>query len=101
MSHLRTLRLVAGLRQSDLAERAHCSRETIRLLEAGQQRPQLGTAKQIAEALRVSNPAEAAPEVPQVRWPGAPVSAMFGASARGSRWSFTVWTDDLLNVGVR
>jgi putative transcriptional regulator len=54
MTRLRQLRLVAGLRQVDLAERACVSRETVRLLETGEQKPQLATVTRIAQTLGVS-----------------------------------------------
>jgi DNA-binding XRE family transcriptional regulator len=53
MTSLRQLRLVAGLRQVDVAERSDLSRETVRLLEAGEQRPHLATARRIARTLGV------------------------------------------------
>src|SRR5438874_9859217 len=51
-SHLRRCRLLVGLRQANLAERAGVSRDTIGRLEAGRNRPQLATAIAIGRALR-------------------------------------------------
>lgn len=62
-SHLRRCRILKGMRQADLAERAGCSRDTIARLEAGKNQPQLRTALAIAAAL------------------GAPVEAIFPGSA--------------------
>jgi putative transcriptional regulator len=58
VSHLRRIRLTAGLRQRDVAERSGVTRETVALLEAGDRRPTLKTARAIAAALEV--PVEAA-----------------------------------------
>ncbi len=58
MSHLRRIRLTAGLRQRDVSELAGVTRETVALLEAGGRRPSLKTARAIAAALGV--PVEAA-----------------------------------------
>ena len=63
MTRLRQLRLVAGLRQSDLAERAGVSRETIRLLETGDHMPRLDTAHRIAIALDLGEASAAFPEL--------------------------------------
>ena len=59
MSHrtpgtLRMLRILAGLRQADLARKAGCCTNTIARLERGEHRPQLATAQKIAAALNAS-----------------------------------------------
>ena len=41
MTHAKRCRLMAGLRQSDVAARAGVSRQTVNMLESGRQRPQL------------------------------------------------------------
>ena len=48
---LRAYRVAQGLRQSDLAALASCSRKTIVALEKGEQKPHLDTAQRIAEVL--------------------------------------------------
>jgi DNA-binding XRE family transcriptional regulator len=53
VTHLRRIRLQAGLRQVDVAEKSHLSRQTIRLLEQGRQRPHLDTARALSAALKV------------------------------------------------
>jgi putative transcriptional regulator len=50
-SHLKRIRIMAGLTQQAVADRARLSRRTVMRVEAGVQRPSLETASAIATAL--------------------------------------------------
>jgi DNA-binding XRE family transcriptional regulator len=63
MTQLRRLRLLAGMRQVDVAEAANCSRRTVVLLEAGGQVPHLSTALAISRAVGCRDPRVVFPEL--------------------------------------
>jgi DNA-binding XRE family transcriptional regulator len=63
MTHLKRVRLQAGMRQVDVAAAAKCSRQTVTLLEAGGQVPRFSTALAIARALGFDDPRIVFPEL--------------------------------------
>ena len=82
---LRRYRMVAGLTQEALAERAHVSTRAIAALEQGINRaPRVATLALLAEALGLSGPARAA--LVAVAQPGQ-AGASSGTGRRPFRWT--------------